>query len=353
MTSKERVLRAIDRELQDRTPVDFAGTADTVGKLEAHFDCSGYDSVLEHLGVDFRTVKPRYVGPELPRRADGSYRDVYGAWRRTVRFASGSYEEVVESPLAQAETVEEIRAFPMPRAEWFDFSDIAHQCEQYAQFAVLAGGTRNDLDIRGYSTFQTPTYLRPMEQLFQDLYTRPQLAQALFERFADFFLAFYEQLFQAARGGIDLFVVLDDYGGQQGPLVSRELWREFVRPHLKPGIDLAKSFGARVMLHSCGSVRALIPEFLELGVEVLDPIQVQAAGMAPGELAEEFGERLSFHGSIDVQHTLPFGTPEDVRAEVAQRVATLGRNHGFILAPSHNIQPDTPVANVLALYGLD
>jgi uroporphyrinogen decarboxylase len=240
----------------------------------------------------------------------------------------------------------------MPRVEWFDFTDIPRQCERYRDYAVLSGGTRNDLDIRGYSTFQMPTYLRPMEQLFRDLYLAPDLAHALFQRFADFFLAFYERLFQAARGGIDIFVVLDDYGGQQGPLIRKEAWRDFVRPYLAPGIALAKSHGLAVMLHSCGSVRALIPEFLELGVDILDPIQVQAAGMDPEALAEEFGDRLTFHGSIDIQRTLPFGTPADVRAEVAQRQATLGRRHGFILGPCHNIQPDTPLANILTLYGL-
>ncbi len=352
MTSKERVLRAIRREPQDRTPVDFAATADTISKLEAHFGCTGYDAVLQCLGIDFRTVRPRYIGPPRPRRADGSFRDVYGAWRRTVRFEGGSYDEIVEGPLAAATSVEEIRGFPMPEVEWFDFSDIARQCETYAQFAVLAGGTRNDLDVRGYSTFQTPTYLRPMENLFRDFYLRPDLVHALFQRFTDFFLAFYERLFRSARGGIDIFVALDDYGGQHGPLISRELWREFARPYLKAGIDLAKDFGARVMLHSCGSVRSFIPEFLRLGVDVLDPIQVQAAGMVPEELAGEFGDTLTFHGAIDIQQTLPFGTPEDVRAEVAHRQATLGRYHGFILAPCHNILPDTPVANVLALYDL-
>jgi len=96
MTSKERVLRAIRREPQDRTPLDFAGMADTISKLEAHFGCTGYDAVLQCLGIDFRTAKPRYVGPPRPRRADGSFQDVYGAWRRSVRFESGRYDEIVE-----------------------------------------------------------------------------------------------------------------------------------------------------------------------------------------------------------------------------------------------------------------
>ena len=352
MTSKERVLRAVVREPQDRTPVDFAATDDTIRLLEGHFGVTGYDAVLTSLGIDLRTVKPPYVGPRRAERADGSFQDVFGAWRRRVPAGGASYDEVVESPLAGVTSVSEIRAFPMPRVEWFDFTDIPRQCERYTDYAVLSGGTRNDLDIRGYSTFQMPTYLRPMEQLFRDLYLAPDLAHALFQRFADFSLAFYERLFQAARGGIDIFVVLDDYGGQHGPLIRREAWRDFVRPYLAPGIALAKSHGLAVMLHSCGSVRALIAEFLELGVDILDPIQVQAAGMEPKALAEEFGDRLTFHGSIDIQRTLPFGTPADVRAEVAQRKATLGRRHGLILGPCHNIQPDTPLANILALYDL-
>jgi len=352
VTSKERVLRAVAREPQDRTPVDFAATDDTIRLLEAHFGVTGYDAVLTCLGIDLRTVKPRYVGPRPRERADGSFQDVFGAWRRRVPVGGASYDEVVESPLAGVTSASEIRAFPMPRVEWFDFTDVPRQCARYADCAVLSGGTRNDLDIRGYSTFQMPTYLRPMEQLFRDLYLAPDLAHALFQRFADFFLAFYERLFQAARGGIDIFVVLDDYGGQQGPLVSGEAWREFVRPYLAPGIALAKSHGLAVMLHSCGSVRSLIPEFLELGVDILDPIQVQAAGMEPAALVQDFGSRLTFHGSIDIQQTLPFGTPADVRAEVAQRKATLGAKHGLILAPCHNIQRDTPLANILALYGL-
>jgi uroporphyrinogen decarboxylase len=128
------------------------------------------------------------------------------------------------------------------------------------------------------------------------------------------------------------------------------MWREFAAPYLKRLADICHSAGVAFMLHSCGAVRELIPDFISIGVDVLDPIQTMAAGMEPAGLKRDFGDRIAFHGGLDTQSTLPFGSPQEVRAEVRNRVGTLGKGGGYIIAPSHNIQPDTPVENILAMY---
>jgi uroporphyrinogen decarboxylase len=132
--------------------------------------------------------------------------------------------------------------------------------------------------------------------------------------------------------------------------MSSALWRTFIADNLAKIADIAHRHGAKFMLHSCGGVRDLIPDLIDVGVDVLDPIQTQAKGMDPDELKAEFGDVLSFHGAIDTQTTLPFGSADDVRAEVAHRIEVMGESGGYILAPTHNIQPDTPLENILAMY---
>jgi len=137
---------------------------------------------------------------------------------------------------------------------------------------------------------------------------------------------------------------------EEGLLMSREHFRKFFMPAIKRQFELAIKFGCVPFQHSCGAIFELIPDFIECGVRVLNPIQTRARGMDPVRLKREFGKFLCFHGSIDVQQTLPFGSEKEVREEVRSRIGVLGEGGGFILGPSHNIQPDTPLANILALY---
>jgi uroporphyrinogen decarboxylase len=176
------------------------------------------------------------------------------------------------------------------------------------------------------------------------------MAHYLIGKFTDFYCEDITRALEATNGGFDLYCEWSDFGAQRGLLMSMSLFREFMTPPLRRMIGLCHSAGLKFMLHSCGAVRDLIPEFLALGVDVLDPIQVAAKGMDPVVLKRDFGEKIAFHGGICTQHTLPFGTPGEVRGAVLDRVATLGAGGGYILASSHDISADTPPQNVVAMY---
>jgi len=159
-----------------------------------------------------------------------------------------------------------------------------------------------------------------------------------------------ERALKTGSGRIDILWIGDDYGTQSGLLMSPEKWRKLFFPKLKDMCDLGHKYAAKIMLHSCGSTRLLWPDLIEAGVDIYDTVQPEAANMDPAELKRDFGDRICFHGSISTQRTLPFGTTQQVAAEVRLRVETVGRNGGLIVAPAHNIQPDTPLENILALY---
>ncbi len=159
-----------------------------------------------------------------------------------------------------------------------------------------------------------------------------------------------KKVLQSADGKIDIFWIGDDYGTQNGLLISPQKWRELFFDKLKIMCDLGHTYGAKVMLHSCGSTRPIWQDLIEAGVDIYDTVQPEAANMDPGELKGEFGDRICFHGAISTQKTLPFGSVKDVAAEVKLRIETVGKDGGYIIAPAHNIQPDTPLENILAMY---
>jgi uroporphyrinogen decarboxylase len=179
---------------------------------------------------------------------------------------------------------------------------------------------------------------------------RPDWAHFLCRKFTDFYREDYTRAAEATGGRIDLFLVLSDLSGQNGPLVSLPMFREFIAPYIKEMVDCIHGLGAKVLYHSCGQVRPFIPELIALGVDVLDPIQPAGPEMAPERLAAEFAGRICFHGGMDMQHLLPHGTPEQVRAEARRYCQTLGRSGGYILGPAHLFQPDVPPENILAVY---
>lgn len=341
MNPRERTLAALAHEQPDRVPLDFSATPEVWAMLQAHFCTEHRGAVLDALHVDVRGVSGRYVGPPLPRYADGSWEDVYGIRLKNVSYETGTYPEVAQFVLDEARTPEEIEAHRWPSADMLDFSGIGEACARLDEYALTAHGP---------GVFQRVTWLRRMDRVLLDMMLQPEMAIRLMAKLTEFHEAYYTRYLEAADGRIDILYVTDDYGSQKGLLMSPAMWRQFIGPNLKRLVDVAHAHGARFMLHSCGGVRDLIPDLIAVGVDVLDPIQTQAAGMVPRELKEHYGQQLSFHGAIDTQTTLPFGTVEDVRQEVRDRIEVLGGGGGYILAPTHNIQPDTPVERILAMY---
>ena len=193
-------------------------------------------------------------------------------------------------------------------------------------------------------------YLRGVEQILMDLYMNPDMAQAIFQRIADFYCEYLRRTLEAAEGNIDIVFTGDDFGTQQNTFMPNDTWRTMLRDGFKRFIDIGHEFGCKVAHHTCGSIASLIPDFIECGLDILNPLQPNVRGMDYERIKAEYGRDIAFHGGMSIQETLPYGSVEDVRNEVRDRVAKLGGGGGYILCTAHNIQLDTPLENVEALF---
>lgn len=352
MTSRERVLMALSHKEPDRVPWDYWATPEVTARLIKHFGLHTKEELLDFLDVDLRVIPgPKYIGPPFKQHPDGAVEDIWGVPRIEKSYGEGAqhgvYKEVTSPPLAGVSSIKDVLNYPKwPKAEWFDYSDVARQSRQYPNRAIVFAGDR----LNRTSLLKAAMYLRGTAEILLDLVENPGIAEAIFEKITEFYLEYNRRVFEAAQGGIDLFMSGDDYGTQSGLFVRYETWKRFFAPGLRRYWELARKYGVKVMHHSCGSIKPLIPDMIEMGLDVLNPIQPGAADMDPRDLKARFGARLSFHGSVDIQKTLPFGTPTDVRAEVRDRMEALAPGGGFIICTAHNIQPDTPLENIVALF---
>ena len=351
MNSRERVLTALDHRQPDRVPFDLWAVPEIWQRLQDHLGVDSREGVLTHFDVDLRYVEgPAFVGQERKKHPDGSVEDLWGVRRKVVEVTGEGYtwryKEVVSPPLAQAKTVAEIEAYEgWPSADWWDYSAVAEQCRAHPGRAVVIKGNRLDRTAQ----LKTMMYLRGMEQIFVDLRRNPELVEAMLQKIQAYYLAYNLRVFVAAHGAADIFMMGDDFGMQQGPMMRMEMWQRFFRPGLRAYIAQAHEHGLKVMHHSCGSVRHLMGEFIEAGLDIVQSLQPRAKGMDLAGLKEEYGSRLCFHGGVDIQHTLPFGTPEEVNEEVKARMAAGKPGGGYIAGTAHNLLPDVPTENIIAL----
>ncbi len=351
MDARERVALTLDHRQADRAPIDYWAAPEINRRLLDHLGLAGQEELLAHFDVDFRYLDgPRYVGPEPRVHADGSVEDHWGVPRLRVEVGSGAaYREVASFPLAAARSIDDLRRYRgWADPDWFDYSVVKAQAaaaRATGKVVIFMGDRMNRA-----AQLKPAMYLRGIEQILLDLVESPDLAGYIIGRVAEFYLEYCRRTFEAAGDGIDIFFMGDDFGTQQGPFVSPAMWRRFFRPGFAALVELGKRHGYRVAHHSCGSLKPIIPDLIDCGLDILNPVQPDVVDMDRKELKRLFGDRLTFHGSISIQRTLPFGTPDDVRREVAERMATLGPGGGFIFCTAHNIQADTPLENVLALF---
>ena len=181
------------------------------------------------------------------------------------------------------------------------------------------------------------------------LHTEPKIIEAAVARTEAFVLEFTRRLLETTHGEAELFWYGDDFSTQRSMMMSPEHWRRFFKPTYKKVFELAKGYGLKVWFHSCGTFRPVLPDLIDIGMDVWETVQVHLPGNEPDVLKREFGQDIAFYGAINTQQTLPFGTPEDVRAEVRERIRVLGKGGGYICGSDHGILPDVPVANVLAM----
>lgn len=355
MTPRERVLAAIHHREPDRVPVNYLGTPETDAKLREHFDITPPGDVrpgdmvdndwdlLARLGGDLRTLRLHYTGSPLARFEDGRVQNYWGVIKRPVRNGTGLFMESCYLPWAGFESMSDVEKYPWPDPVSFDYADLPRQCRECEPYGIIYGWPGNGDLINGTA------FARGFELTILGIATDDPVTLACMERRFEFHHEQSRRALEACHGRVDILWIGDDFGTQRGLLISPAKWRKLFRDRIRAMADLAHGHGARLMLHCCGSTRKIWGELIDAGVDIYDTVQPEAAGMNPRDLFTEFGSRMAMHGTVSTQKTLPFGTPDDVAREVRDRLE-FGAGGGLILAPSHNIQTDTPVENVLALY---
>jgi uroporphyrinogen decarboxylase len=369
LSHRDRVLTVLHHEVPDRPPVDLGGSSATginlcaYKRLKEHLGVPGPirvqsersllawpdETILGRFDVDLRLVVGRTpedaalrgLFDEAAYDVEAEYTDMWGVTRR--RPPRGHYY-VVSAPFGKDElalTDLDAHAWPEPRRP--DGAILRSEAERLRRETDCALVVW--VPVRLYSMGQ---FLCGFENWSVQLMANPEFCEALLERTLGLQLPMIEETLQAVGDLVDILYFGDDYGIQTGPVVSPTLFRRMFKPRMARVFDFVRERSkAAIALHSCGSVYALLPDFIDVGVQVLNPVQVTAADMDPARLKREFGRHLVFWGGIDTQRVLPRGTPDEVRAEVAMRVADLGPS--YIPAAVHNIQAEVPPENVVAM----
>ncbi|NWJ51911.1 MAG: hypothetical protein HXX14_13710 [Bacteroidetes bacterium] len=353
MGSRERFLDTINGRKPDRTPFYASLTPQVAQMLSSHFNLpyeTPIDSLLStrishmdlltSMGVD--AIGVAATAPDDSPTVTTPDGLIINEWGMVFKDA-GLYNEFYSFPLAHAETVADIEAYPFPdpfAKGRFEMAKAAIQ--KYGKnYGVIA-----DLEC---SIFETSWYLVGLEKFLVDLLIEAPYVDALLDKVAYINTETGKELI---RCGVDVIWCGDDFGSQQSCMMDMDTWRKYFKPRMKKMFDAFRSINPEIKIawHTCGAVVDLIPDFIEIGLDILNPIQPMAKGMNPEFLKENFGKELMFFGGICVQDLLPNGTPDSIKAEVQRRAEILGHDGGYIIAPAHNIQPDTPIENIIALF---
>lgn len=367
LSHRERVRIALSHQEPDRVPVDLGSTGcstltvDAYRKLRAHLGMAPrephiisragqiavpHEEVMRHLDVDLRGIYYRPPRVDKPKRlGDGR---IINEWGVTLyKPAGGLYYDIVESPLKEA-TIGDLKGY-----EWPDPSDPGRfeGLEEEAEY--LYRNTDYALVGPGCATglFEQAWQLRGFEDFLADLILNPDFVHALLRHVLDIRKAMMGHYLQRVGAYLDVVYIADDVAMHTGPLMSPETYRRLIKPYQEEFFQFTKErTEAKLFHHCCGNVVLLLDDFIEMGVDVMNPVQVSAREMDTKVLKERFGDRVSFWGAIDTQHILPHKSTEEVREEVRRRVIDLAPGGGYILAPVHNVQPDVPPENLCALY---
>lgn len=372
MTSRERVLLALHHREPDRVPFDLGSTPVTgihhlaYRRLREALGLPPREPVIWHLMQQLAWVEDD-VHEALQTDAKGTrpkapsswrlqmdedqeflyYTDEWGIVRRKPK-EKGYYFDLHCSPLSQAETPRDIQGYPFPdpveEGRFEGLKEFVEKVRAEGRACVLGGISAGMLEMG--------LWLRGFENFFCDLHANRPLAEALCDRVLELKMRYWEKALALLGDKVDVVQEGDDYGGQKGLLISPQLWREVFKPRLAQLFRHIKHCAPHVFIlfHSCGSIYEIIPDLIEAGVDILNPIQVAAAHMDTRRLKREFGDSLSFWGGgVDTQRVLPRGTPQEVREEVRRRVEDLAPGGGFVFNTVHNIQADVPAENILAM----
>jgi uroporphyrinogen decarboxylase len=344
MTSRERVLEAFAHREPDRVPFWVGASPEFREIVRASLVLADDEALSRFIGDDFRRVWATYAGP--PGRSPSSCFRHPEATSRTpfgVERHGYGYGQPLAHPLSGAATIADIERFPWPDPGWMDVSGVRAEALRWnGEFAVLGG------DWSPF--FHDAIDLFGMERFMTLMIDTPGIVDAALDRIMDYYHEVSRRIFEAARGAIDIFFIGNDFGTQNGPVVSEGMFRRFFLPRLARLVDLGHAFGLKVMLHCCGGFAPFIPGMIEAGLDGLQSLQPDARDMDPAGLKRLFGRRIVLNGCIDTHHLLIRGTPDLVRRRVREVLETMRPGGGFIASPSHDyLLPETSVANFLAM----
>jgi uroporphyrinogen decarboxylase len=345
LNSRERVLGAFYRTGYDRIPIKHEATPEINAMIMKHFGLINMEQVLRVVGDDFRYVEPVYVGPKLRTFPDGSVEGYWGERYKYAQFEGGKYLEASYMPFAGIDSLAALDRSHFPHADWFDYSTIKEQCERWRDqgFAVCFG-TAGDMDF-----INSIARARGTEQVLIDLITDDPVYLEIMQARFQFYYDMHECVLQAAEGLVDFTHIGEDLGTQKGQTINSSIFEKHFADKFGRYFSMAHSYGSRTMMHMCGGVRAFLPRLIELGLDVYDVVQPTGPEMDIAVLRQEFGEKLTFCGSVCVQSTLAWKRPEEVEQEVHRRLQLFPRG-GLFLGPTHAIQVGSPLENILALY---
>jgi uroporphyrinogen decarboxylase len=367
MNSRQRVRAALNLQEPDRVPIDLGGTGVSTmrdgayARLKSYLGLDGRQvtgsgpsqkvrvetEVLERLQIDTRSVhtKPPHHSREI-EYPDGRYVNEWG-----VEYyipPSDQYAYVpVGAPLAKA-TLADLEAYdwpdPLDPGRTEGVREEARRLHEENKWAIVGNVDKPVI-------FELALAMRGFEQLLMDMMMDPAFANRLLDKLTEIQILRYERFLEETGAYLDVILFADDLGIQGGLLLSPELYCKMLKPRHKLMLEaIRRKTEARILYHSCGDVYPLIGDLIDIGVDCFNPVQVSAGEMShTPRLKREFGKYLSFWGAIDTQHVLPYGTPDDVRAEVRRRINDLAPGGGFIVGPVHNVQDDVPPENLVAM----
>lgn len=373
MTSRERVLRTLNHETPDRVPIDLGGNQTGIHKnayrnLIAHLGIQDEvtimdavqqlavpcEQVLERLRVDTRYIRAGAAaswrgGIVKAEREGRTWHDLTDEFsiRWSMPDDTPYYMDITRHPLANA-TLADVQNHPWPKGDdptrFVGLRERALALKQQTPYAVVSG-------ISGV-VYEICWYLRGLEQWFCDLLMQPEFCEAMLEQTLKFWMDWFRLFLDEVGDVVDVIMIGDDIAGQNGPLFKPDLYRRVVKPRHKRLVQYIRSrTNARIWYHTCGACMDYIPDLLDNGIQILNPVQISARNMNPAELKRRFGDKLAFWGGgCDAQHVLSRGTPAEVAESVRQNVRALMPGGGYVFNNVHNIQGEVPPENIVAMF---